>query len=250
MTEISATVFTKKFSVRYSETGPDGCLKPVYIFKYFQDAASEHAYQEGISALHLLEWRRAWIMLGYRVAIDRYPRWDETVSLKTWRHPVRNLYELRAFEIVDDNGGLLAQGKSNWVMINFDTRKPVRLDRNMPPELMQNTLPVENDLGRLPGLDRFDSEVTFRVRRRDLDFNNHVNNTVYIEWALETGPEDLIANHRPRIIDVDYLEDVTYGSTIISQAQALSSRPHPSYLHRIRNDADDRELARLKIVWA
>jgi medium-chain acyl-[acyl-carrier-protein] hydrolase len=249
MTEKPFTVFTKQFSVRYSETAPDGCLKPVYIFKYFQDAASEHAYQLGVSALHLLEWRRAWVMLGYRVVIDRYPRWDETVMLKTWRHPVRNLYELRAFEIVDDRGRPIAQGKSNWVMINSDTRKPVRLDRNMPPELMQNTLPLENDMGKLPGLDGSDVEVTFRVRRRDLDFNHHVNNTVYIEWALETGPEDLIADHRPCIIDVDYLEDVTYGSTIISQAQAMDTRPETTYLHRIRNDADDRELARLKIGW-
>jgi medium-chain acyl-[acyl-carrier-protein] hydrolase len=87
-------VYTRQFRVRYSETGSDGLLKPVQIFKYFQDAASEHAYEMGVSGLHLRPRNLAWVVLKYQVKFLSYPRWNQIVYLKTWRHAERNRGQL------------------------------------------------------------------------------------------------------------------------------------------------------------
>ncbi len=241
--------YERNFRVRYSETGTDGHLKPINIFKYFQDAASEHAYLQGISALHLRTLGLAWVILRYHATILTYPAWNETIQLKTWRWPHKNLYELRAFEIRNQEQKLLITGKCVWVMIHHENKKPVRLSRQMPGELMAPPRPIENDLMDIPSCPESEVESIFRIRRCDLDYNAHVNNTVYIEWALETGPEAILLNHQPTEIDVHYISDAGYGDLVVSQARAVPDGSGPAFLHRIIRQSDRKELTRLRITW-
>lgn len=241
--------YTQQFHVRYSETGSNGLLKPVQIFKYFQDAASEHTHEMGVSGLHLRPRNLAWVILQYKVKFLSYPRWRQSVCLKTWRHTERNLYEIRSYEIRDEQGQLLTEGKSVWVMIDTERKRPVRLKNNIPPGLMIETTPVENSRVEIPALSKPEFEQIFRVRRRDLDFNEHVNNTVFIEWALETGPESVILHYLPYEVEVNYLGDVGYGDVVKSQAQNLLNAGPPTFLYRITDNQDNRETTRLRISW-
>jgi medium-chain acyl-[acyl-carrier-protein] hydrolase len=242
-------VYTRQFRVRYSETGSDGLMKPGQVFKYFQDAASEHVYEMGVSGLHLRTKNLAWVVLQYQVKFLGYPRWNQTVYLKTWRHTERNLYEIRTYEIRDEQGRLLTEGKSVWVMIDAGRKRPVRLKNNMPPGLMTGTAPVENSCTEIPALSQPEFEQIFRIRRQDLDFNGHVNNTVFIEWALETGPELVVLHLLPCKIEVNFLGDVGYGDKVKSQAQSLSNDALPIFLYRIMDNLDNHEKTRLRISW-
>jgi medium-chain acyl-[acyl-carrier-protein] hydrolase len=242
-------VYTRQFRVRYSETGSDGLLKPVQVFKYFQDAASEHAYEMGVSGLHLRPRNLAWVILQYRVKFLGYPRWNQTVYLKTWRHAERNLYEIRTYEIRDEQEQLLTEGKSVWVIIDAGRKRPVRLKNNMPPGLMTGAAPVENSCAEIPALSQPEFEQIFCIRRQDLDFNGHVNNTVFIEWALETVPELVVQHLLPCETEVNFLGDVGYGDTVKSQAQRLSNDMLPIFLYRITDNLNGHEKTRLRISW-
>ena len=242
-------VYAQQFRVRYSETGPNGLLKPVQVFQYFQDAAGEHAYEMGVSGLHLRPRNLAWVILQYQVKFLGYPRWNQTVYLKTWRHAERNLYEIRTYEIRDEQGQLLTEGKSVWVMIDTRRKRPVRLKNNMPPGLMTGAEPAGNSYAEIPALSKPEFEQIYRIRRRDLDFNGHVNNAVFIEWALETGPELVVLHLLPCEIEVNFLGDVGYGDTIKSQAQSLTNDTMPIFLYRISDNLNDHEKTRLRISW-
>jgi medium-chain acyl-[acyl-carrier-protein] hydrolase len=241
--------YTQQFRVRYSEARSDGILKPVQVFKYFQDAAGEHANEMGVSVLHLRPRNLAWVVLQYQVKFLGYPMWNQPVYLKTWRHAERNLYEIRSYEILDEHGQLLIEGKSVWVMIDTGRKRPVRLKNNMPPSLMTGETTVENRYAEIPALSQPEFEQIFRVRRRDLDFNEHVNNTVFIEWALETVPEPVVLHLLPCEIEVNYLGDVGYGDVVKSQAQSLLNIAQPTFLYRITDSQDNRETTRLRISW-
>jgi medium-chain acyl-[acyl-carrier-protein] hydrolase len=241
--------YTQQFQVRYSEIGSNGLLKPVQVFKYFQDAASEHTHIMGVSGLHLRPRNLAWVMLQYQVKFLGYPRWRQSVYLRTWRHTERNLYEIRSYEIRDEHEQLLTQGKGVLVLIDTEKKRPVRLKNNLPPGLMTETATVENSRTEIPALSEPEFEQIFRVRRRDLDFNDHANNTVFIEWALETGPESVILHSLPCEIEVNYIGDIGYGEVVKSQAQSLLNSGQPTFLHRITDNQDNRETTRLRIVW-
>lgn len=242
-------IYRKNFTIRYSETGIDGRLRPINIFHFFQDTASEHAYEMAVSGLHLRPLKRAWVVMRYQVDILEYPKWNETVTLSTWRQPHKNLYELRAFDICDKTGQQLIKGKTVWVMIDTERKKPVRLGRNMPAHLIHDKTPVENDFLDIQPVATVEHETLFRIRRADLDFNAHVNNAIFIAWALETGPEDVVLNLLPCRIAVNYLSDVQYGHTIRVAAQQVETKPLPVFTHRISRDDDNRELTQLHITW-
>ena len=64
-----------------------------------------------------------------------------------------------------------------------------------------------------------DYEKTFHVRYDDLDINNHVNNTVYISWALEALDYKYRTTHNISDLDIYFKHEISYGEDIISQVK-------------------------------
>lgn len=242
-------VFNKELVIRYSETDYKGNLKIVSLFDFFQDVGSEHAAILGISALDLITSNYTWVMLKYNVKINRLPVWNDRITIRTWRCPYKNLYELREFHLLDENGELLIRTLSSWVMMNYTSRKPVRLDRFIPKQLMEKRLSVEDDFSRLPALDQYDQELPFRVRMQDIDMNNHVNNSVYIGWAVEAVPEEIHRDMRLSQVEITYLNEISYGHIINSRVKADSRNDEAIFFHGIFGGHEEIELTRLKTTW-
>ncbi|MBU1171726.1 MAG: hypothetical protein KKD44_19405 [Proteobacteria bacterium] len=241
--------FTKELTIRFSETDNRGNFKVVSMFDCFQDVGSEHAALLGLSAPDLLTKNYTWVMLKYNVRIERLPRWNDRVVMKTWRYPHKNLYELREFDILDMDGNMMIRGLSSWVMMNFNSRKPVRLDRFIPKKLMENQSPVDDEFSRLVSFRDFEYEKQFNVRMQDIDFNNHVNNSVYIGWAAETVPQDIFTTHSLKQVEVNYIDEISYGHKIYSLIKKDSSHDDIAYVHQILGGEEQRELTRLKTIW-
>lgn len=58
----------------------------------------------------------------------------------------------------------------------------------------------------------------FRVHTGDLDSNRHVNNTRYVQWALDTLPAHFTDTMQVHRIRVDYKKETTLGQKILSLA--------------------------------
>ena len=54
-------------------------------------------------------------------------------------------------------------------------------------------------------------KINFKVRYTDIDSNNHVNNTKYIDWAIETLPEDIVNNYVLDEVKVTFEKECKYG---------------------------------------
>lgn len=55
----------------------------------------------------------------------------------------------------------------------------------------------------------FDSETEIAIRRSDIDFNNHVHNLCYLDYALETLPMELYESASFRNIRIVYKNALT-----------------------------------------
>ena len=244
-------IFEKKRTVRYSETGVNGKIKPVSILNYFQDIASEHTSVLGVSAFDLFPKNLAWVVFRYQIRILEYPRWKDQLHIRTWRYPVNNLYELRQYEIYDDNDNLLISSKSSWILTSISTKKPVRLNKHLPPELMgiKEDQTITNDLIALPPITCHDDSKSFNIRMHDLDFNQHVNNSIYVVWAIESTPEEILNTHRPKEIIVNYLGESLYGDRITSHTQKIEPNPSHTFLHSLISNQSQQEITRVKTVW-
>lgn len=240
--------FEKELTIRFSETDNRGQMKIVSIFDCFQDVSCEHAELMGIAATDLLTKNYTWVMLKYNIDILRAPFWNEEIKIKTWRYPHKNLYELRRFDLIDKKGELIIKGLSAWVMMDFNSRKPVRLSRFIGNELMEVQPPIENNFIKIPKIQSTAFEKNFNVRMQDIDFNNHVNNSVYIGWAVESIPEEIFLNYKLSHVDVNYINEISYGNKIVSKVEPDNGTVSPAFLHSI-SGGDKAELTRLKTIW-
>ena len=243
------TKYEKTFKVRVNEVNFKGELKLSSMLNYFQDVAIEHASDLGFPISMLIQKNLTWVVSRYHLQIDRAPLWGETLHVTTWPSDTRGRFAIRDFEIRDKKNLPAVAATASFMLLDFVQKKTVPIEENLPAYPVVPARAVADSFESLPGLERVDLQRPFHVRMHDLDLNHHVNNTYYVEWAIESLPMDIIQNCRVTRIEVAYRGQAVYGDEILSQAQVVSEGPEPVVIHRIVRESDGRELARLKTQW-
>lgn len=182
--------FEQKYRVRYSDAGVSGYLRPWMFLNLFQDTASVHAFNEGVSALHMAEKGLTWVVRAYSLEIKSLPVWNEEVRIRTSRFPYKNLYELRSYDVTGSSGQVFASAKSAWILVKLESGQPVRLGNNLPPDLPSGPA-IDFKIPELPEPDHDGMNITsFDVFGWDIDYNRHANNAVFVKWLIESLPSD------------------------------------------------------------
>lgn len=70
----------------------------------------------------------------------------------------------------------------------------------------------EDEIEKLKQIDNMEKIYEYTSTRRDIDANHHVNNMVYLEFAYDAFPKDLILNFSN--IEIYYKKQVRLGDTI------------------------------------
>jgi len=239
----------KTFAVRAVDLDVSGRLQPVIAVDYLLEAAADHAAALGVGVIDLFGKGLTWVLSRLHVRFGRYPRWGETVTLRTWPSAQLPLYALREFEISDAAGPAIL-ATSSWIVIDLKTKRPVKLTDHFPLYPLRPDRAIADDFPPLPSPTRANLEREYPVFFSDLDINRHVTSTVYIQRTLETVPEDVLFNARPSSIEVNYRSEAFYGDGIVVRTESPAGPENGWFLHRLSRKADDRELTLLRTAWA
>jgi len=224
-------------------------VRPVAILNYLQEVAGNHAEQLGFSVNNLLPRGLTWVMSRSHVCFLRDAAVGEDLLVRTWPSGRRGLHAMREYEIFAADGQQVAVGTSSWVIVDLESRRPVRIDKVIPSYPLISRRALDDDFKALPRLEASDYELDFRVRLGDLDINQHVNNVVYAAWALEVLPEAWQQQYRPASIEIAYRAEALFGDRILSRVQSCADGVAPGFLHQLSSGLDGRELTRLRTVW-
>ncbi|MEX0844961.1 MAG: acyl-ACP thioesterase domain-containing protein [Balneolaceae bacterium] len=224
------TKHTESFKIRANEVDAEGnCTLPA-ICSLFQEIAGNHALLLNFDITQLHEQNLTWVLHRMDIKIDRYPEWRETITIETWPAAGDALRAYRNYRIFGENGEQIGRSLSYWMMINMETRRPAR----MPKEVLDlrlsdidHVIPVKTT--RLKPFDEADTEIHFTVRKSDLDMNRHVNNARYVEWMLETYPDNQASQIHE--IDIIFMQESIAGDKIISQQTQHNSHTK----HKLKN---------------
>lgn len=243
-------VYTKKFQVHTYEV--DFRLKAplLSLLNYLQDAAGDHATLLGFSILDLMKRDLTWMLSRYHIKVFRYPALNDRIAVSTWPSGKEGLFALRDFEMADQDGEIVAAATSSWLLWNVKVKQPARLEENLADRFALDKRAIQDDFLPLPPCSAPDRELSFRVGMQDIDINNHVNHAVYIQWALETVPEDILRAARPTDIEVAYKGEAFYGDEVVSKSQRFDNETRPTFFHGIFQKTSGVELTRLRTVWA
>jgi acyl-ACP thioesterase len=220
---------------------------PHVLLNYLQDAAYGHANELGVSVFHLFEKGLTWVLSRYHIAVDKYPVVGEEVKVRTWVPSPPKRFYLREFEIVGESGDVLVRASSSWLLADIRTKQAVHGDISLGEFPVVPRRAVEDDFGHLPAMEEHNQEERFCVRIGDLDLNRHVNHVVYIQWALESVPKEVLAKCRPVDIEVAYRGEAKKGEIVLARTQALDVENR--FLHQLVRESDGKELTRLRTEW-
>ncbi len=239
------------FHVHTYEVGPSGAARPTALRNYLQEAAGEHAAAWGVSVPDLLPRGRTWVLSRCRLRMERYPRYFDDLTVRTWPSARRDLFAVRDFELLAADGSALGAATTSWMVLDTTTGKPVSVEEIVPERFVLPRRALDDPFASLPKLESPERELRFRVMVRDLDLNQHVNNTVYVQWALEAATPDLQRAAQPADIEISFRAMAYDGEEIVSRAaRAPATDGTAVFLHQVANVATGLELARLRTTWA
>ena len=239
----------RRFPVRSYESGVDNRLSLPSLCNYLQEIAGIHADKLGVG-IHLLQKEGVtWMLSRLRLEMDGYLPWGEELVVRTWPSGVHGrLTATRDFIGRDFGGKELFRGVSEWMTVNLAARRLVRLPEGFAALTPQGTPHVElkESGGKFAALGRVHSRSLVRVRRSDHDFNDHVNNVHYVEWALESVPEEFLSR-KPSRLDIVFKQEAKAGEELESCTEIVS----PNLLrHVISRLADGAVLATAETEWS
>ena len=241
-------ILNKQSQVRYLDIDFEAKVKIEFLLNFLMESAAEHATKLGVGVADLFKLNLTWVLSRWHVKISRYPKAGETLSLTTWPSTRQGRFTMREFDVLDSKGGSI-KATTSWLAIDLESKRPVRLESFLPDFPLRSDRALEDDFTSLPPLEKVDLEQAFPVLRSDLDLNRHVNSTIYVHWALETVPQDILFKLRPVEIEINYRAEAFYGDHILSQTQVVREGETPQFIHQILRAKDGKELAILRTSW-
>ncbi len=220
--ENKRTALEAIFPVSIAETECSHRIKPVVIFNCMQDLAARsinhYDYRYGCEGL--AEEGRGWYIIRYRVEFDDYPLDVKELKIRTESRGVQRMTAFRDFEVFDNSTGKrILKAASSWFVVDLESKSVINIQQEYPEFLRYEKREDDLTLAKLKSVEDFDNEKIFHVRYDDLDINNHVNNTVYINWALEALDYEFRSSHSLKTLDIYFKHEVKYGDDIVSKVR-------------------------------
>ena len=249
-------IWIENFKVHSYEVDFKGLASLEMVCRYFQEAAWNHAEALGLGFQRLAAEQKLWVLSRLLIEIERFPRWGETIQVQTWPRAVEGPFAMRDFEFFDSAERRLVAGTSAWLVLAAANRRPQRVDKmlvNIPDTAGRRATgrsPEKlSDQEQQPGAASAAAEIArceMDVRHSDLDVNDHVNNSRYLGWLLDSYPAGFHRQHQVRSCEVNYLGETGAGDKLLIESSPAENSFHH---HQITNPAGE-IVCRARLEWS
>ena len=176
----------EQFRVRTVDCQADGHISIFSLMQYLQEVADGHAEELGFGYDRLKELGGYWVLSNIRIEIDRLPRRDDEVTIRTWPSGHTRAVATREFVGTDADGCEMFRAGSEWMVVNKQTsrlKNLLRLGLDLPGAGQKV---LSGELRRLERRQDYRAVERLRVPHSSIDLNGHVNNTEYVRWGFDS----------------------------------------------------------------
>jgi acyl-ACP thioesterase len=184
------------------------------LLNLLQDAAWTHANELGFGYEDSLRRKVFWVLTRQKVVMQEWPAWHESIEIHTWIRPILKSFTYRDFEIFHEDRKI-GEATTSWVLLDADTRRPTTIDFENIDNIVRKEGALEIDAPKISLKPDLESRAEFQVRNSDLDVNEHVNNTKYAQWILDSIPREWHHEFELHSFEVNFLAE-TFSQDLIS----------------------------------
>jgi medium-chain acyl-[acyl-carrier-protein] hydrolase len=237
------------------EVDARGMMPLPTLAKFMQETAYNHANHLDFGYDQLKQQGLFWVLSRLLVTINKYPRWGDKIRVRTWPSGIDGLLAYRDFMVLDGQGNPIGAAGSAWLMLDSEKHRPQR------PELLKERnglFPTEQALDRrpakIPTLTGPTAGPPFPVRYSDLDLYDHVNNAKYMQWILDSYPEQLLRQYETAAFEINFLAEAKMGDEITIHGQEINIPANKtvstfSFRHAINRKSDARNICLAEVSW-
>ena len=208
--------FIQNFNIPSYNVDMSWRLKPASFMDLAQEAANQHANILGFGYDDLIASRTAWVLSRMHVEFTDTPKWREEMTLTTWHKGLNRLFFLRDFLMTDKEGNPRVKATTSWLVINLDTRRLVR-----DPQLLEdgticseNVLETPADKVVMPKDAEVNLVMEHAVAYSDLDMNGHVNNAMYMQWAMNAVNYEISSEKPVKEFTINFNHEIKPQETV------------------------------------
>jgi medium-chain acyl-[acyl-carrier-protein] hydrolase len=190
---------------------PKGQLKLHDLLEIIQEASIEGSAFVGAGVEAIRKKNLYWVVMSYRFVITRMPSLGEKITVETYPSENKVFIYPRQYKITDQKGKVLIRGTSLWALLDLTSHKPTGPESN---GFLLKAIHEEGELPWPPRLAITDAQLVEKreVKPSDLDFNGHMNNIRYLEFALDTEKEVFEDAHDVSDFQINFTSETHLGA--------------------------------------
>ena len=190
-----------------------GRVKPSILLYFAQEIAGEHCLQLGTDWDSLQKVNMFWALIRTKVEVTKLPTIGQTITVETWPMPATRTAFPRCTVGYDENGNECFKIIALWVLMDMENRSMVLPGKSGidVPGVIRGTEP---DAPRAIPAQNCARATPRTVGFGELDRNLHMNNTKYLDWAMDLLDLDFHRSHQIKEFTICYLSEARHGQKI------------------------------------
>ena len=244
---MTSVIWTQRYDVNTLVVNAEKRLGLVGLLMILQDVAWIHGGHLGHGFDAMMAKALIWVMARQKLAMRDWPKWGDTIDLRTRVRPVEGLMVLRDTEIWSA-GSKVGECVAGWLVLDAVTRRPSRTAMRKGAILTRDDGGLDLTPARIAPADDLAPLARFRVQTSDLDANGHVNNVRYAQWILDAAPSAAHQTHVVGDYEVNFLAETSDGDEVIIEWDG--ARSSPRFQGRREGDGRIVFVARLQVLPA
>lgn len=205
------------YQPRISDYDQNRKLSYEAILQILETAGSHHSDTVGDSVIEGSQSGISWILTEWRVQVLRRTDSKEKLQIAAWvrgKAPASTVF--RDFILTDENGNEVIHAEAKFALLDLSAGRLTRISEELFASYQPEDKTVfDTAAPRLRAPTEFDSEQTITLRRSDIDFNGHVHNTRYMDFAMEIFPAGTYVKDEINEFRIVYNKPVKEGATVI-----------------------------------
>lgn len=243
--------WTKNFHVHSYDLDSSMNLRPARLMDMFSEIAWIHANHLGFGFEDLKQRNQIWVLGSASIRFHKPVKWGTDVQVYTHISGQKAFYYHRDLALQSlDGKTTYADCRTRWIVLNAETRKPVR-HVELPEGLPETLTPMFDDafpkITAVEPTTKASNTISLVALRDDHDQNFHINNGRYIAWALECYEPEYMANNSLSRIDIQFTGE-GFAGDLIESLKYLTENDSV-HMHQIVNKTTNAVLARLNLKW-
>lgn len=240
-------VFNQRHFMVQSYDADSNCyLTLPQLLAFLQDIAWEHTEKVKFGFEYMASKQLIWALSRLEIQIERLPKWQEYITIRTWSKGHDALIADRDYEILDEAGVCIIRGTAMWVMMDMRTRRVQRIGEVFKAFPQANRAAIAHRVDKIDDLqsdDQLRSSAVHKIVWSDTDMNGHVNNASYLRWVLDELPVEEITAMKPKRLRMNFNSESRAGEHRRMRIQS-SDKGLIAHIHR---EEDAKELVRIHL---